>query len=369
MNIRRFLVALITLTALASTVPTWSASAERPQQVDGSEPTPVEPVGPGVDGQGVEIIHSWALTPATSAETGSGNRIRLSYTADPGIVLEDAVTLYNLGNVPLVFRIYATDAFNNPDGGFDLLGAEEVPTGAGSWVDFGAEQITVDAQTQVTIPVTISIPPNATPGDHVGALLASSSALSTGEDGQQITVDRRTGTRLYVRVNGPLAPEVTIENLQTDYSATLNPLDGSATVTYTIENRGNTVAGATVTASVSGPFGLGKQTATPRELPDIIPGQSITFTEQFEGVPALGVAIGEVELTPTGENSAEISASSSRSMTLAFPIAVLLGLLLILFAVLAARAIRRHQARDSAAAPADELEELPADREPEHQPT
>lgn len=287
MTTRRRLALLTTLLAALTIVPSFAASAQTPEPTDDSGAPPVEPVGPETDDQGVEIIHSWALTPAGNDETGGGgNRANLSYTADPDTVLEDAVTLYNLGNVPLVFRIYATDAFNNPDGGFDILGAEEVPVDAGSWVDMGAEQITVDAQTQVTIPITISIPPGATPGDHVGALIASSAAVSTGEDGQQLTVDRRTGTRLYIRVNGPLAPEVTIENVQTEYSTALNPFGGSATVTYTIENRGNTVAGASVEASVSGPFGLGKQTAEPRELPDILPGESITFTDEFDGVRA-----------------------------------------------------------------------------------
>ena len=232
----------------------------------------------------------------------------------------------------------------------------------------GAEQITVDARTQVTIPITISIPPGATPGDHVGALIASSAALSTGEDGGQITVDRRTGTRLYIRVNGPLSPEVTIENVQTEYSTALNPFGGSATVTYTIENRGNTLAGATVEASVSGIFGLGKQTGETRELPDILPGESITFTDEFDGVPALGAVLGEVTLTPSGDNGDEITETSSRSTTLALPIAVLLGLLALLFAVLTVRAIRRHRDRDTE--PPPEVVHMVLDeREPEHQPT
>jgi hypothetical protein len=284
-------------------------------------------------------------------------------------VVEDAVTLFNLSNVPLVFRIYGTDAVNNPDdGGFEFLASEDVPTGAGSWVDFGAEQVTLDAFTQATIPVKITIPENTAPGDYLGGLLASNAALSVGEDGQRITLDRRTGTRLAVRVNGPLNPELRIENVQTDYDATLNPFGGSATVTYTITNVGNTLAGATVETSVAGPFGIGKQTNEPRELPEILPGTSLTFTEEFDDVTALGVAVGRVELTPAGENSSEIAPSSSQSMALAIPIVVVLGLLALVFGLLALRAFARHRDADDHQ-PDPPAVDVVVDREPEHQPT
>jgi hypothetical protein len=350
--------------AVASILPAMSASAQLPQQTD--DPAPPAEV-PSAE-PGSEIVHSWALAPAGNEDGAGGNRSQLSYSADPGTVLEDAVTLFNLSNVPLVFRIYGTDAVNNPeDGGFEFLGAEEVPIAAGSWVDFGAEQVTLDAFTQTTIPITITIPENTAPGDYLAGLLASNATQTVGEDGQRITLDRRTGTRLVVRVNGPLNPELRIENVQTDYDGSLNPLGGSATVTYTITNVGNTLTGATIDTSVAGPFGIGKQTGTPRELPEILPGASLTFTEEFDDVPALGVAVGRVELTPAGENSSEIAPSSSQSMTLAIPIAVVLGLLVLVFALLALRAYRRH--RESDGEPDQPVVDAVADREPEHQPT
>jgi hypothetical protein len=164
-----------------------------------------------------------------------------------------------------------------------------------------------------------------------------------------------------------LTSELRIENVQTEYDGTLNPLGGSASVTYTITNIGNTLAGATVETSVAGALGLGKQTGPPRELPEILPGTSLTFTEEFDDVPALGVAVGSVELTPAGENSAEIAPSSSQSMTLAIPIAIVLGLLALIFGLLALRAYGRH--RNAGDPPDSPTVDVVADREPEHQPT
>ena len=366
MTTRRRL-ALLAIT-LASIAPALSASAQSPQQTDDPDAPPVE--SEISDEPGAEIVHSWTLAPAGNDETGGGgNRSQLAYVADPGAVLQDAVTLYNLSNVPLVFRIYATDAVASPDGGIDYLGVDDVPTGAGSWVDFGAEQISVDAKTQVTIPITITIPQNTPPGDHIAGLLASNAAVSSGADGQVITLDRRTGTRLVARVNGPLNPELRIENVQTEYDGSLNPLDGSATVTYTVENRGNTLAGATIAASVAGPSGIGRQEIEPIELPEILPGQSTTITAEFDGVPALGVAVGRVELTPSGVNSTEIESTSGQMLTSAIPIVILLGVLALLFGWLAMRAFARHRRSDGdgAAPHSDEL--TLAELEPEHQST
>lgn len=349
--------------AVASLAPTLTASAQTPEP-------PGDPVAPITEEQGNEIVHSWALAPAGSDEDGGvGNRPDLSYVADPGSIIDDAVTLYNLSNVPLTFRVYATDAFNDPNGEFSLLGADEVPVDVGTWVGVGGEEVPVPARTQVTIPIRITIPENATPGDHVGAVLASNAATSSGGEGQELTLDRRTGTRLYVRVNGPLVPELAIADVKTDYQASLNPLAGSATVTYRIENRGNVRLGGTVNAAVGGPFGLGKQEGTEQTIDDLLPGQSVTIEQRFEDVPAFLVAVTEVTLDPTADGEIAVESSTRNSITFAPPILLLLGLLALLFGLLAVRAYRRHRDRTDPLGESPGEPALDAEREPEHQPT
>ena len=371
MTIRRRLALLTAMLAFGSFAPTLSASAQTddsgtPPPEDASEPV-VDP--PFTDQQGNEVVHSWALAPAGADEAGGiGNRSELSYTADPGAVLEDAVTLYNFSNVPLVFRIYATDAFNTANGDTDLLAADQIPVGVGSWVDMGADQVPVDSNTQATISIKILIPENAAPGDYIGAVLASNEAQSTGPEGQKLTLDRRTGTTIRVRVNGALTADLAIADVSTDYSPSLNPLAGSATVAYTIENRGNVSLGGTAKVSIGGPLGLGEQKGAPTDIPLLLPGGSVTLTEEFDSVPAFGVAVTTVQLDPSTDGDVSVAASSQQSITLAPPIALLLFLLILLFGLVALRAYRRHQQRDGAVSP-EVPEEADAEREPEHQPT
>jgi hypothetical protein len=346
-NRRRLVLATIVL-SMAVLVPGGAFAGQAPQQSDDDAPPPTiaEQIVPG--GGPVEVVHSWALAPAGSDDpTEAGNRPSLSYVADAGTVIEDAVTLYNYGNAQLTFRVYGTDAFTNDAGQFDLVAGTEEPIDVGLWVTVAQEYITVDPGSQATIPITITIPDDAGPGDHTGAVLASNDASSTSPDGKTVLLDRRTGSRLFVRVNGPLTPELAVENLSTTYSPALNPLAGSATVTYTVVNRGNVRLGGSSAVSVAGPFGLGKQELPAVEFPELLPGGSIDVTAELTDVPAFGVAVTKVGLEADVAEGTDVTAPSRNGYTFALPIAVLLGMLAFLTALVGLRRYRRHRSTDT----------------------
>src|SRR5262249_44718724 len=116
---------------------------------------------------------SFALTPASADPSAS--RSTLTYTLAPGATVKDAVTVWNYSpNTQLNFRVYPTDAFNNSAGDFSLLTGAQKPKDAGSWVSVAQENITVRPLTSVVLPISITVPRDAKPGDHVGAVLVSS---------------------------------------------------------------------------------------------------------------------------------------------------------------------------------------------------
>lgn len=310
------------------------------------EPTPEPPsVAPPPEAGG-DIVHSWAIGPAGSDDPSQpSDRTVLAYTAVPGSVIDDAVTLYNLGNVDLVFSIYATDAINSADGEPALLSQSDTPTEVGSWVSVSTDSVTLLAGNQITIPIRIVVPNDARPGDHVGAVLASS-RTSEGEEGT-VALDRRTATMIQIRVDGPITTEVAIADLTADYQNSLNPLGGTMTVTYTIENRGDTVVSGTSNVTVGGPFGIGEQSLPPREFSTLLPGGRFVVTEELDDVKATGIVNTKVEVVPevSGDDVALQAVSRTTSM-FAPPVLLLLGALLVLFGVLTVRAVRRHRERD-----------------------
>ena len=93
---------------------------------------------------------------------------------------------------------------------------------------------------RVVVPFRITVPANASPGDHGAAIVAVLSTLGKNPKGENVRLDQRVASRIYLRVNGPLHPGLRIEGLSVTYRHSLNPLHGgSATVRYTVHNVGN----------------------------------------------------------------------------------------------------------------------------------
>lgn len=297
------------------------------------------------------VVHSWALAPGDGSQ--QGDRAGMAYELAPGTATHDAVTLFNFSNVKLVFDVYATDAFNNADGAFDLLAGDDNPSDVGTWITLPQRQVAVEAGKQVTLPITLRVPADAQPGDHAGAILASSAAMGTAPNGKVVNLDRRTGTRVYVRVAGRLTPRVSVARVEASYTPALNPFGGRARVTYRIENRGNVRVGGTHRVSVSGPLGVLRRSSTAEELAELLPGESFTVTRTLRGVPATVVAVANVEFRAKPDGSAldGLDASRRRSFAFAVPltiIALLLGAGLVHYA---RRSYLRHRGPAAVLAP------------------
>lgn len=318
----------------------FAAGAPSPAMAqDSTDPTAEQ------QAQNGQIVESWTLAPAGSDDPSQpGNRPNLTYSAAAGSSIQDAVTVYNYSNVPLTFRIYASDAFNTEDGSFDILSGDKTPVDVGSWVKLAQNDITLPPGLQATIPITIDVPADASPGDHVGAIVAASRAEGTGADGKVIALERRTGTRLYLRVDGPIEQNLSVEDVSPKYDPSLNPISGDATVSYTVVNRGNVRLSGEHYVTMSGPFGLMEVKSQPLTLPELLPGASVTFTQTLTRVPAGILDSTTVHLDPAGIEGEQdpLGPQSTSALTLALPWTVLALALVALLVWFAWRRFRHH---------------------------
>ena len=367
-------LALALAASVSASMPPPEPTAPAGTPADETQDESPQPAAP------VEFVQSWTLTPGGGPDGAqAGSRPNLSYQLAPGTSVDDIVVVYNLGNTPLDLRVYATDAFNNDDGDFDLLPGDELPSDVGSWVLLATDRVTLAPGTQATIPIRITVPPDASPGDHVGAVLASSVSTFDNGDGPTIDVDRRTGTRLYIQVDGPLNPQLAVANLSTEYSHAANSLAGSATVTFTLENRGNVRLGGRPTVSISGPFGLAERSVTLDGIPELLPGESVELSAELADVPALFLATTMVRIEPIDPSESgaagQVAATVSRDRVFAPPITFLILLLMALIGMRGWLAVRRHRKQalalqaslaDAEAVPASEVEVVQR-REPQPQ--
>lgn len=202
------------------------------------------------------------------------------YVATPGGLVRDQVAVRNLSTVPVTFQVYPTDAINVDNGGFGLLPKAQRPRDVGRWVTIGSRgfkgTVTVKARSVAILPVSLTVPANAQPGDHTGGIVVSVTTRTKNAKGTNTELDQRVGVRMYLRVSGPLRPELTIKPVQAHYQGTLNPLGRATTdVTYRVTNTGNVNLGGRQAVSVRGLVG---PTQLSRAIPDaelLLPGGSM----------------------------------------------------------------------------------------------
>jgi len=309
------------------------------------------PNDPPAPNSGVHL-ESWALAPTGTDPSQPSSRPALTYTVDPGSTVTDSVSLWNYSDVQMNFHVYATDAYNNKTGEFSLLPKDTKPKDAGSWVVVQTGYLTVPARTRVDIPISITVPAGATPGDHAAGVVAASNT-SAGTDGPAGgVVERRTGSRVYVRVKGAVNPKLVVENLTTDYSGAFNPLDGKLGVDYTVRNTGNVRLSAEQQLEIKDVIGRTVESRKGKLLEDILPGATVTLHEEFTGVPAalrLSTNVKVIPVSPTGSTEAPPATETYSSTTWAIPWTLLL---LVALAILLWRIFRRYRTRAQGVPPA-----------------
>jgi hypothetical protein len=286
---------------------------------------------------------SWAAGPADTA-VGKG-RAHFTYTLAPGGSITDAMAVVNRSDAPITLRVYASDAFTTSTGDIDLLPANKAPTDAGSWITTTASTITLSSQQSTIVQFTLKVPLTASPGDHSAGIVTS---LVTGNSGA-VTLDRRLGSRMYLRASGALAPAFKVSDVHASYDGTLNPTGSGATiVTYTVTNTGNVRLKAAQSIRVSGLFGLLSHTSTPADLPELLPGNSLTRTVTVPGVWPLAHLTAQVQLQPlasAGDPVVQVAPARNSDGLWALPWGQIVVLLLIAAAIATFVLLRRRRAR------------------------
>lgn len=223
----------------------------------------------------------------TDPKGATSGRTRFVYKADPGQVVSDQVKVTNVGTTPLEVTVFAADAYNDDSGDFAVKPTSEKTLGAASWTLFQGKpqlKLTLAHGESKVVPFTVTIPKDATPGDHAAAILAS--ATTAG----QVAVERRIADRMYVRVSGKLQPSLTISSFAATYHSGLNPLAGSISVDATITNSGNVALEGVTTLTASTWFGLSTGELSRKELKEILPGATVVVHLEIPKVPQVGFA-------------------------------------------------------------------------------
>ncbi|NJP92397.1 DUF916 domain-containing protein [Nonomuraea sp. FMUSA5-5] len=225
---------------------------------------------------------TWSVVPANAGGPDGRSVIDLELAGGQQVTEHVAVT--NRSTRPVDFAIDANDGYLTAKGYFDMRPSDAVPADGGAWLEI-PERVTVAAGATSVVPVKVTIPQNATPGDHPAGVTASLETVSG-----QVRVQNRVGVRLNIRVTGDYVAKVAVSDVRAEYVQSWNPFaSGSVEVTYTVANAGNVrlvTDNRVLTATLAGQSDWSDPSAA--RARELMPGGSRTFTARVTGAWPLG---------------------------------------------------------------------------------
>ncbi|MEV6299995.1 DUF916 domain-containing protein [Actinoplanes sp. NPDC051861] len=246
----------------------------------------------------------WSVAPTPAKNPGPTPRVYFFLDASPGQTVKESVRVSNLSRDPRSFTIYGADAYNTArDGGFALRTLADRQTGVGSWVRSRVANVTVPGGTSADIPFTVTVPRNATPGDHVGGIVAMESApggIVETEDGATVRVQRAVAARIYLRVAGTVVPGMDVPSLTMRVGSPLLPVATGGDLEYTVANIGNVHLIPRASVTVTGLFGHAVKVTGGTPSADMVPGAAGTFAMRAEGVWPFDLVTTSVTVTADG---------------------------------------------------------------------
>ncbi|MBO3095180.1 COG1470 family protein [Cellulomonas dongxiuzhuiae] len=294
---------------------------------------------------------TWTVQPATA--DGPDGRISLRHVLDPGASVTDHVAITNFSERSATFAVYAGDGVVSDSGHFDLPPGDSSAQDGGAWltlgdvpgaerVDDGTLRLTLDPGAAVTVPLAITVPADATPGDHPAGVVAE---LVSGDT---VRLAARVGTRLHLRVTGDVVASLAPQDVTTRWEPSWNPFaPGTVHVRYRVANTGDVRLAARAATTLAGPFGAGAAEHAV-DVREVLPGQSALVEAELEVWPVVRVA-GHVDARPwvVGEDvvDAALRTGSAQVAVWVVPWSQLALLVLVVGGVLGVRWGRRRSAR------------------------
>lgn len=239
---------------------------------------------------------AWSMVPVI---TNIGEeRSNFAYALEPGAVVEDAVLVRNSGATVLDLAVYGSDAFTDGSGALDIATTETGSNAIGTWITPSIESVHIEPGDVARIPFSVTVPTDAQPGGHAGALLT---ALQSA--GETVSVDMRYATRVTVTVAGDLTAGLSLDQAQLEVATGFWPWEpASADVSYVVGNTGNTrlTAVQLITAQGIELYSSPDASTGLIALAELLPASAVDVQATVEGLSAwLPFTAVQVAVSPT----------------------------------------------------------------------
>lgn len=183
---------------------------------------------------------SFGIRPTKAFEDRPETFSYFSYSLEPGAVLSDAALVMNSGEVPVTLKLYAADGITAVNGGTAFAREGQEPTGVNRWLSLSVTEIALEPGEEMAVPFTITVPSDASPGQHVAGLVVAAPPIGEaspsreGEGQFAVMVVQQAAVAVVIDVPGPR-----VAGLEITGTCLKEQDDLGATFVVAVRNTGN----------------------------------------------------------------------------------------------------------------------------------
>ena len=219
---------------------------------------------------------------AAFAQSTEGLQIKPAIVQDkvnPGEFSQYSVSVTNITSTVKVFYVTVQDIQGLDDQGRPIFATttEVTPYALSSWVNIPQGAVTLNAGETKTIPFSVQVPANATPGSHFASVFFSDKPAKQQTSGSGVGVS--VGAIVSLLVSGNIHEEAQLEEFSTDKLVYPTP---DVTFDTKVSNLGNALEQPTGSIQISNMFGkqVGSVDVNDAQA-SVFPGSSRTYTANW----------------------------------------------------------------------------------------
>lgn len=149
------------------------------------------------------------------------------HTLEPGDVQKEGVLTVNNTAERKTMLVYAVDSTPSTGGAFACAQFSDIKKDVGAWIMLEKSEVTLDPGTNELVPFTISVPQNASVGEHNGCIVMQEKK-EKAQAGSGASLSFRTGLRVAITIPGELTRKLELAGFTVskskDNSFLLHPL-------------------------------------------------------------------------------------------------------------------------------------------------
>ncbi len=254
----------------------------------------------------------------TTLEAG----IHFQYAVRPGAAVNDSVDVVNLTDEAHTYHVYGADLIQGADGSLAPNFPADRQGDAGAWIHLSTGSVSLGPKGIQKVAFTVNVPEDASPGDHLGAVVAS--FMPPAKPGV-IVVESRVALMVRVRIPGVARLDGVVGRLRVGRGR------GARRFSVEVRNTGNLLL--TTLGKIEVKHGHDTVAVVPVKPTQIyiIPGGKARFTARWTGTPWFGRRKSTAVFTLSAFREHDIERRSN-TLTLSFFswLVIILLLLLIL---------------------------------------